>query len=108
MATKEPQPSYLKKKVTPQTYIRNLPAKMMYEMAAELDHKTAGSSWKDLAVNIPKSRDDPEPKFSMTNIRCVDLFTRLESLPCACNKNRNAYRTAGSQSRGKCVQLSSK
>ena len=63
--------SYTKKTnlLTPETFIRNLPYSMCKTLADELDPPGTATNWKDFVVKIPKSPDNPEPRYSVGNIR---------------------------------------
>ena len=55
--------------ITPDTYIRNLPYSVCKALADELDPPGTATNWKDFVVKIPKSPDNPEPKYTVLNIK---------------------------------------
>jgi len=63
--------THSKKAITPDTYIRNLPYSVCKSLADELDPPGTATNWKDLVVKLPRSPNNPEPKFTVLNIRQV-------------------------------------
>lgn len=55
--------------ITPDTFLRNLPYSILQNLARQLDPEGTATTWKDLALRIPRDRFDLTPRFTMTDIQ---------------------------------------
>uniref|UniRef100_H2YAX6 Death domain-containing protein n=1 Tax=Ciona savignyi TaxID=51511 RepID=H2YAX6_CIOSA len=63
-----------RKKATMQTYIRNLPYSVLKSIADDLDVAGTATNWRDFVLKIPRSQNDPEPRYDLQDIRRFEMI----------------------------------
>nr|XP_039263817.1 interleukin-1 receptor-associated kinase 4-like [Styela clava] len=60
----------------PTTFIRDLPYSVLVNVAKQLDPDGTSTTWRDLALNIPISSMNPNPRFTNNDIQHFELSTQ--------------------------------